>query len=117
MEGAMKIATLGFSHEANTFSSVPASLEQWQRAGILTGAEILAQYADAQATISGFLELGRIDDDVSVTPLLFSRITPMGVIPADTYEHLVHMMLQALSTSGPWDAVLLAQHGAAVSAD
>lgn len=113
----MKIATLGFSHEANTFSSVPASLEQWQRAGILTGPEILAQYADAQATISGFLELGHIDDDVSVTPLLFSRITPMGVIPADTYERLVEMMLQALSASGPWDAVLLAQHGAAVSAD
>ncbi len=111
----MRIATLGFSHEANTFSATPASLDQWQRAGILVGDEIIAQYSTAEATISGFLELAREEPDVEVVPLLFSRITPMGSIPADAYEHIVGLMLDALAAQGPWDGVLLAQHGAAVS--
>ncbi|WP_434080504.1 M81 family metallopeptidase [Sanguibacter sp. Z1732] len=112
---SMRIATLGFSHEANTFSSVPADLSQWERAGILEGDQILAQYRDADATISGFLELGRIDPAITVVPLVFTKITPMGTITAEAYDHLVGRMLEALKSQGPWDAVLLAQHGAAVS--
>lgn len=111
----MKIATLGISHEANTFSTVPASLEQWERAGILEGQAITDQYATAQATISGFLELASVEPGVEVVPLVFGRITPMGAITAHAFEVLVSRMLDALSAQGPWDAVLLAQHGAAVS--
>ena len=33
----IRIATAGFQHESNTFSSVPASLDKWQRSGILEG--------------------------------------------------------------------------------
>lgn len=113
----MRIATLGISHEANTFSTVPGSLEQWERAGILEGGEIVRQYGTAQATISGFLELASVEPDVEVVPLVFSRITPMGSITAEAFETLVGRMLGALRTQGPWDAVLLAQHGAAVSDD
>ncbi|MEE6287852.1 M81 family metallopeptidase [Georgenia sp. MJ173] len=111
----MRIATLGFSHEANTFSTVPAGIEQWQRAGILEGRAIVDQYGGAQATISGFLELATVEHDVKIVPLVFSRITPMGSIPADAFEMLVDRLLAALRDHGPWDAVLLALHGAAVS--
>lgn len=111
----MKIATLGISHEANTFSTVPASLEQWERAGILEGEAIVKQYANSQATLSGFLELSSVEPDVQVVPLVFGRITPMGAITAHAFEVLVSRMLDALEAQGPWDAVLLAQHGAAVS--
>jgi len=111
----MRIATLGVSHEANTFSTVPATLEQWERAGILEGQAIIDDYADAQATITGFLDLGEVEPDVEVVPLVFGRITPMGPITADAFEVLVSRMLDALKSQGPWDAVLLAQHGAAVS--
>lgn len=111
----MKIAALGISHEANTFSSVPAGLDQWERAGILEGRAIVDEYATSQATISGFLEVAAVQPDVEVVPLLFSRITPMGPITAEAFEHLVGRMLELLRDQGPWDAVLLAQHGAAVS--
>ncbi|MGC0251834.1 M81 family metallopeptidase [Pseudactinotalea sp. Z1748] len=111
----MRIATLGISHEANTFSSVPASLEQWESSGILHGDQIREQYATAEATISGFLALAQHDQRIQVEPLLFSKITPMGIIPADTFEHLVGRMVTLLREDGPWDGVLLALHGAAVS--
>mgnify|MGYP001297335272 CR=1 FL=1 len=111
----MRIATLGISHEANTFSSVPASLDHWERSGILHGEQIIEQYATAQATISGFLALGQEDPNVHVEPLLFSRITPMGPITATAFEHLSDQMLNLLTQGGPWDGVLLALHGAAVS--
>ena len=111
----MKIAALGFSHEANTFSAVPASLEQWEAAGILEGQAIVDDYAEAEATITGFFELARVEPDVEVVPLVFGRITPMGAITAHAFEVLVSRMLDALRSRGPWDAVLLAQHGAAVS--
>ncbi|MEE6282905.1 M81 family metallopeptidase [Georgenia sp. MJ170] len=111
----MRIATLGISHEANTFSTVPASIEQWERSGILEGPAVVEQYGAAQATISGFLELADVEPDVEVVPLIFSRITPMGSITADAFETLVGRMLDTLRDQGPWDAVLLAQHGAAVS--
>lgn len=111
----MRIATLGISHEANTFSSVPASLDHWERSGILHGEQIIEQYATAQATISGFLALGQEDPNVHVEPLLFSRITPMGPITATAFEHLSEQMLDLLTQGRPWDGVLLALHGAAVS--
>ena len=110
----MRIATAGLMHEANTFSAVPADLAQWERAGILEGAQIIEQYATAQATVSGFLALDH-HADVEIVPLLSSKITPMGPITAEAFEHLVDRMLQLLKDQGPWDGVLLALHGAAVA--
>lgn len=111
----MRVAALGFAHEANTFSSVVADLAMWERAGIHRGDVIVARYADSQATIAGFLELAELEPDVDVVPLFFSRITPAGPIPQVTFEHLVGACLDELRRHGPWDVVLLAQHGAAVA--
>ncbi len=111
----MRIATAGLMHEANTFSVVPADLAQWQRAGILEGSDLVRQYATAQATLSGFLALGESDPQVDVVPLVSSKITPMGTITTEAFEHLVGRMLQMLQDQGPWDGVLLALHGAAVA--
>ena len=52
----MKIPILGISHETNTFSNVPADYSQWVNSGILRGSEIIAKFADARYTISGYLQ-------------------------------------------------------------
>ncbi len=111
----MRIAALGFSHESNTFSPVSATLDRWLDAGVLEGDTIVAEFKDAQATMSGFLELGTDDPDVEVVPLVFYRLTPMNKITADAFEHMSAHMLSMLADEGPFDGVLLAQHGAAVS--
>jgi microcystin degradation protein MlrC len=110
----MRLAALGFSHETNTFSRVPADYAQWQASGIRRGDEIVAKYGESNASIAGFLEAGN-RPGVEVVPLVFAQTGPIGTITKDAFDRLVDEMLRLLEERGPWDGVLLAQHGAAVS--
>lgn len=111
----MRLATAGFSHEANTFAPVAAGLEQWQRAGILRGDQIRDAYATSQSILAGYFDYESDQPDVDVVPLVYSRITPMGAITAEAFEHLADGIVAALGGQGPWDGVLMPLHGAAVS--
>lgn len=111
----MRLAALGISHESNTYAPVPATLERWLEAGAVEGDELVAQYGTAEATLSGYLELGADDPDVDVVPLVYYRLTPMGAITAEAFEHMTAHLLALLDEQGPFDGVLLSLHGAAVS--
>lgn len=111
----MRIATLGFHHESNTFAPVPATLERFLTAGPTEGDELVAQWADSQATIAGYLEAAAADPGVDIVPLIFIDLMPMGTITIEAFETLVTRMIERLEANGPWDAVLLALHGAAAS--
>src|SRR6266540_7169215 len=108
---SMRVALAGFSHETNTFSNVPASFDRFQ---ILRGDEIVQRHADAHSTITGFLEVGR-ERGMDLVPLLFASTGPIGMITKDAFDRIVGEMLGLIGDRGPWDAVLLANHGAAVS--
>ena len=111
----IRIATAGFQHESNTFSSVPADLDKFIRAGILEGEAIRAEYATSQSTLAGFFAAAAEAPDVTLVPLVFARLTPMGAITAEAIDHIMDRAIAALRDNGPWDAILLPQHGAAVS--
>lgn len=111
----IRIAAAGFLHESNTFSSIPASLALWQRSGILEGDAIRKEYASSQSTLAGFLALEQEDPQVEIVPLVFGRLTPMGAITEEAIEHLMQRIVEAIGNHGPWDGILLPQHGAAVS--
>ncbi|GAA5118298.1 M81 family metallopeptidase [Haloechinothrix salitolerans] len=110
----MRIATLGLFHEANTFSPIKADRDLYAHGGVLHGEEIVLEHGDASTTMGGFLAAGTTPD-VEVVPLLFAYINPIGPIVADVFEDLLGEMLDDLDKYGPWDAVLLALHGAAVA--
>ena len=112
----IRIATAGFQHESNVFSAVPATLECFQRAGILRGQAIRDEYEASRSTLAGFFALERENPDVHIEPLVFSRLTPMGAITPEALDHLFDQILGALRDGGPWDGVLLPLHGAAVGA-
>lgn len=44
---------------------------------------------------------------------MFAYVEPMGPVTEDAFEQIVDEMLEALGEQGPWDGVLLAQHGRA----
>ncbi len=111
----IRIATAGFQHESNTFSSVPADLDKFIRAGILEGEAIREEYATSQSTLAGFFAAAAEASDVMLVPLVFARLTPMGAITAEAINHIMDRIITALRDNGPWDAILLPQHGAAVS--
>ena len=112
----IRIATAGFQHESNTFSAIPASLDLWRRAGILEdAAEIRAEYASSQSTLAGFFAAAAHDPQVELVPLFFTRLMPMGAITAQATDFIFDRIIAAIRDNGPWDAVLLPLHGAAVS--
>lgn len=113
----MRIAITAYYHESNTFAPVPATLDQWRTAGILEGDAVSAEHETARTIVSGYLAYGASDPDIETVPLVYSALTPMGMITAEAYEHLTDRMIRALHDSGPWDAVLLPLHGAGVSAE
>jgi microcystin degradation protein MlrC len=107
---------VGIAHETNTYSDVPADLGAFEADGILRGDEIVAMHATASTTVAGFLEAGTAPG-VEVVPLLYTSTGPCGTITAHAFETIVGEMVELIRDRGPWDGVLLAQHGAAVSAD
>ena len=110
----LRIALGGISHETNTFALLPTGYEQFERSGILRGEAIRGQHKTALTTIAGFLEL-EDDDSIELVPLLYANTTPSGTITADAFERLTGELLDLLRAHGPWDAVLLGLHGAAVA--
>lgn len=107
----MRLATLGIAHETNTFSSVPASYDKWE---ILRGDEIGGKHATATTTLAGYFAAAeRLGFEL--VPLLFAVTGPIGTITRDAFDRIVGEMLDLLAKNGPWDGVLLPQHGAAVS--
>jgi microcystin degradation protein MlrC len=112
----MRVAVTGLHHETNTFSPVAADLETFVAAGVLRGQEIVDAHGDSQHTLAGFLE-GCRDDGAEIVPLVYANSTPSGMISAEAFETIVGELVGALHQEGPFDVVLLAQHGAAVSAE
>jgi microcystin degradation protein MlrC len=110
----MRLAALGMSHETNTFAALPTDYAAFVESGILRGDEIVRDYGQSYATMAGFLEAGP-KFGADVVPLLFADTNPNGTITRDAFDRIAGEMLRLLREQGPWDGVLLAQHGAAVA--
>lgn len=110
----MRFAILGISHETNTFSIVPATYEEFEAHDIVRGDEIVEKYAESEYTISGYLQ-GAEELGFEAVPLMYANTGPIGTITKDAYDRLTGEMFGMLRDQGPWDAVLISNHGAAVS--
>jgi len=110
----LRIACLGMMHETNTFQTVPTTYEAFEEFELLRDDEITAQHATANSTISGFFEgAGRYEFDL--VPLLHAFTGPTGTVTKDAFDRIVGEMIDMLRGAGPFDGILLGQHGAAVS--
>ena len=110
----MRIAALGFHHETNTFQSVKTDYDAFVNYEFLRGAEIAEQHATANSTLSGYFQ-GAIKYEFELVSLLFTFTGPTGTITKNAFDRITAEMIALLEEKGPWDGVLLAQHGAAVS--
>lgn len=110
----MRFAILGISHETNTFSKVPATYEEFENRVLARGSEIIRMFADSDYTIAGYLQAAE-EFGFDVVPLMYARTGPIGTITKDAYDRISTEMLTMLRDQGPWDGVLIANHGAAVS--
>lgn len=110
----MRIAALGFLHETNTFQSVKTDYAAFERFEFLRGRQIAERHANANSTWTGYFR-GAARYEFDLAPLLFTFTGPTGTITKDAFDRITSEMIEMLKRGGPWDGVLLAQHGAAVS--
>jgi microcystin degradation protein MlrC len=110
----MRVAIAGIHHETNTFSNVRADLASFEDAGVLRGQAIADHHESARTTVAGFLRACR-ERRADVRPLLYAYLNPCGIISSAAFEQLTAEILETLEDQGPFDVVLLAQHGAAVA--
>jgi microcystin degradation protein MlrC len=114
-EFTMRFAILGISHETNTFSIVPATYDEFEkRGGLFRGQEMIDEYAEAEFTISGYLQAAE-ELGFDAVPLMYAVTGPIGTITKDAYDRITTEMFAMLHDQGPWDGILIANHGAAVS--
>jgi microcystin degradation protein MlrC len=110
----MRIGIAGISHESNSFSSQPTTLDRFREHGLLRGDEIVARHRDAHSKIAGYLQGAELYG-YSAVPLFVAGAAPMAPLTADTYETLVGEVLDAIRAAGPLDGLFLYLHGAMVS--
>jgi microcystin degradation protein MlrC len=110
----VRVAILGLYHEANTFADGVVSWRQLD-AGTQRGEQILAAQRGAETTVAGFLDVLEETPGAEAVPLLYATVTPAGPLSSVAFDRWCVEAERLLRDEGPFDAVLLALHGAAVS--
>ncbi|HEV3121194.1 MAG TPA: M81 family metallopeptidase [Isosphaeraceae bacterium] len=110
----MRIAIGGLMHESNTFAGSPTTLAAFEAGGLETGAGIEARWGQAHHEVGGFFE-GATRFGFEPVPALMAWATPAGPLTAETYEMISARLIESLRACEPFDAVLLALHGAMVA--
>lgn len=110
-----RVGIAGLLHESNTFLGTPAGYEDFASTSLTRGAALLDRWGKASHELGGFLE-GAKDAGFTGVPLMATFAVPSGTVAADAFERLVGEMLATLEEALPLDGLLLALHGATVSA-
>jgi microcystin degradation protein MlrC len=110
----LRFALLGFAHESNTFVPGLTGVAKFEEAGLLRGGTIREVHEGRGSSVSGFLAACDAMD-VTAVPLVHTFPVPSGIIEDSAFRSYLAEMLQMVEDNGPWDGLLLAQHGAAVA--
>ena len=110
----MRFALAGISHETNTFHGTPTEYENFEKSGMLLRGKEIEKLYDSPSTIGGFYNASE-DFGFNLVPLLFATTGPLGTITSKAFEKLISEIIDLIEAEGPFDAVLLNLHGAAVS--
>ena len=109
-----RVLLAGFSHESNTFSSVPTTRADFQTRAEYVGTEILQEYQGTNSTVGGALEAAA-SLNVEFVPIVAASAQPGGPVTRDAYEHYVGTILAGIERyHESIDGVWLSLHGAMV---
>ncbi len=107
-------------HEANAYSPLSTTREDFERMHSLRGAELaeattlsgseLAGYM-RHAELTGFVQAARAAGDVTTVPLSSNLAVPGGPLTADCFEGLVSELCAQIRDALPLDGLYLALHG------
>ncbi len=115
----MRLAVLGIMHETNTFSNVPTDDRVFEEStigngpGILLGDRVWEVWGDSGITVAGYKDADA-EPGVQVVPVGWATTNTGGKLPTSTFDRIVAGQLARLEAEGPFDGILLGQHGAMV---
>jgi microcystin degradation protein MlrC len=113
----MRIAIGQLWQETNTFNPLPTTRADFESFGVLRGGELLERLADVNEP-GGFIQSLRAwPQPPEIVGLVRLPAWPSGVATAETFAWIRDEFTTALDRAGRPDAVLLALHGAMVSAE
>jgi microcystin degradation protein MlrC len=109
------IAIGRISHETNSFSPVPTTLDSFREGeGILEGEALVRHHTGAKTGLGGFLDVAA-EERWRIAGTLGAGATPSGNVAAAAHAALRDGLLARLSAAGRLDGVLLHLHGAMCS--
>lgn len=116
----LRIAYGRIFHEANAFSPLPTTREDFTRLHYLEGEE-LARACTLRgwelvnlfphAELTGFVQAARLAGGVTTVPLSSSLAVPSGPVTSETFEWLVGGLADKIARAGELDGIYLALHG------
>ncbi len=112
----MRVGVAGFLHESNTFLGVPTEYSDFEAVSLTRGHALIERWRGAHHELGGFVD-GLIDEGIEIVPLLATFAVPSGTLSSECYERIVAEMLEEIQRNLPLDGLLLALHGATVSAE
>jgi len=112
----MRIVTGTFSHETNTFSNIPTTLEEFAKQGIGHGNEIAQRFRGTNSIEAAFIDASEhFGFDLIWT--VYGSAIPGGLVSRDAYEYFSGHLLEGIQAAGAIDGILLHLHGAMVTDD
>jgi len=116
----LRVAYGRIFHEANAFSPLATTREDFERmhylagddlarATTLSGSELEGYLAHAELT--GFVQAARLAGNVTTIPLVSALAVPGGPMSRETFEDILGDLLAKLEAAGTVDGVYLALHG------
>lgn len=110
----MRVGILCIQHESNTFIPQPTELTAFEADRLLVGERVREQAA-AHHEVGGFFE-GLAAQGIEAVPLLMAVTLPHGIVTDHALAALLEIAWEQLDRAGELDGLLVAPHGAAVSA-
>jgi microcystin degradation protein MlrC len=110
----MRIVTGTFSHETNTFSNIPTTMEEFAKQGITHGEDIPHRFRGTNAIEAAFMDAAEKHGFELIWTIYGSAI-PGGKVSQEAYEYFSGHLLEGIQAAGAIDGVLLHLHGAMVT--
>jgi microcystin degradation protein MlrC len=111
----MRVGIIALLQESNTFLAGRTTLAHFEQDLLAEGEAVRDRLAGAHHEVGGFFA-GLTDADLEAVPVFAARALPFGVVEADAFDALLARMHAALDRAGRLDGLLVAPHGATVSA-
>jgi len=107
----MRLVIGEIMQETNSFSSITASVEDFENCIFLEGNEILQKLKDTNTEVAGFVDVIRKEKCDSVYTLAANAV-PSGFVQRKTLDFLVQRLLKQLRKIRNMDGIYIVLHGA-----